>query len=324
MQATRIIMKAQGGPEVMEMEEITLPPPGPGEVTLEQTAIGLNFLDLYQRSGAIPLPLPSPLGMEAAGKVVAVGEGVTDLTVGDRVAYAGVLGSYATARNAPAARMVKIPDGVSGEVVAASLLKGLTVSYLMGRTYKVKAGDPVLFWAASGGVGQIAGQWGADLGATMIGVTGGAENCALLRDLGYAYAIDRTTEDVAARVREITDGKGVPVVYDSVGAASYEASLDCLAPLGMFVSFGATTGPVPPIPAGVLQAKGSLFFTRPTLVDYMRARSDLDHAASELFDRLLAGTVRVNVNHRWPLSEMADAHIALQSGRTTGSTVLFP
>lgn len=324
METTRVIITAPGGPEALEFETVPLPAPAPGEVQIEQTAIGLNYLDTYQRSGMIPMPLPAQMGTEAAGRVIAVGDGVADLAVDDRVAYAGVMGSYASHRNVPAGRMVKLPDGISDEVAAATLLKGLTVSYLMGRTYKVQRGDPVLFWAASGGVGQLAGQWGADLGAEMIGVTGGAENCALIKGLGYAHALDRTTDDIAARVREITGGKGVPVVYDSVGAASFDASLACLAPIGMFVSFGATTGPAPPVPALVLQNAGSLFFTRPTLVHYMAARGDLEHAAKELFDRLIAGTLRVNINARRPLSEIADAHRALESGSTTGSTVLIP
>ncbi|SMY08026.1 quinone oxidoreductase family protein [Flavimaricola marinus] len=323
METTRVVIRVPGGPDALEFETIDLPPPGPGEVQLEQTAIGLNYLDTYQRSGAIPLPLPAPMGTEAAGRVVAVGDGV-DLQVGDRVAYAMLPGSYATHRNVPAARMVKLPDGISDEVAAATLLKGLTVSYLMGRTYKVQKGDPVLFWAASGGVGQLAGQWGADLGAEMIGVTGGAANCALIKELGYAHALDRNTDDIAARVREITGGKGVPVVYDSVGAASFDASLASLAPMGMFVNFGATTGQPPPVAALTLQNNGSLFFTRPTLLHYMAARADLEHAATELFDRLLAGTPHVNINARRPLSEIAEAHTALESGTTTGSTVLIP
>jgi NADPH:quinone reductase len=254
MEATRVVIKAPGGPEAMVLEKVILPPPGPGEVQVEQTAIGLNYLDVYMRSGMIPLPLPAALGTEAAGHVIAVGEGV-DLRVGERVAYAGIVGSYATHRNLPAARMVRLPDGVTDEVAAASLLKGLTVSYLLGRTYRVQKGDPVLFWAASGGVGQLAGQWGADLGAEMIGVTAGAENCALIRGLGYAHALDRKTEDIAARVREITGGKGVPVVYDSVGKASFDVSLACLRPMGMLVSFGATTGPAPPVAAATLQKR---------------------------------------------------------------------
>jgi NADPH:quinone reductase len=323
MEATRVVIKAPGGPEAMVLETVTLPPPGPGEVQVEQTAIGLNYLDVYMRSGMIPLPLPAALGTEAAGHVIAVGEGV-DLRVGERVAYAGIVGSYATHRNLPAARMVRLPDGVTDEVAAASLLKGLTVSYLLGRTYRVQKGDPVLFWAASGGVGQLAGQWGADLGAEMIGVTAGAENCALIRGLGYAHALDRKTDDIAARVREITGGKGVPVVYDSVGKASFDVSLACLRPMGMLVSFGATTGPAPPVAAATLQNGGSLFYTRPTLQHYMAARADLDHAAGELFARLTDGRVKVNIGSRRPLSEIVAAHVALESGDTTGSTVLVP
>lgn len=324
MQTTRYIINAPGGPEALEAQSIELSPPGPGEVQLEHTAIGLNYLDTYQRSGMIPLPLPAPMGMEAAGRVIAVGDGVTALEIGDRVAYAMLLGSYAHHRNAPADRLVKLPDDISDTVAAATLLKGLTVSYLMGQTYKVQSGDTVLFWAASGGVGQLAGQWGADLGATMIGVTGGAENCAQIKELGYSHALDRNTDDIAKRVREITDGRGVPVSYDSVGAASFDASINSLAPLGYLVSFGATTGPVPPVSPQLLQSKGSLFFTRPSLADYAKSRTDLERHAKELFGRLSAGTLTVNIGAERPLSEIAEAHTALESGTTTGSTVLIP
>ena len=239
---TRVMIDAQGGPEVMRLVEADLPPPGPGEVQLDQAAIGLNYMDVYQRSGLYKLDLPSPLGLEAAGTVTAIGAGVEGLAEGDRVAYGGVLGAYAGRRNAPAARMVAVPDGVQLEIAAAALMKGMTVEYLLERCFKVQPGQKVLFWAASGGVGQLAGQWGAHLGAEMIGVTSGAENCDRARAQGYAHAIDRTSEDVAARVREITGGEGVPVVYDAVGKASFDASIASLGVYGMFVSFGATTG----------------------------------------------------------------------------------
>ena len=324
MKATRIVMRTQGGPEVMEVEEVDLAPPGHGEVQIAQTAIGLNFMDVYQRSGAYKMALPSPLGLEAAGEVVAVGEGVEDFRPGMRVAYAGALGAYASARNAPAARCIALPDDVPDEVAAAVLMKGLTVEYLLERTYPVKAGQQVLFWAASGGVGQIAGQWGKHLGAEMIGVTSGAANCEAILGLGYAHAIDRKAGAVAARVAEITGGKGVPVVYDSVGAASFEASIGSLSTFGMFVSFGATTGPAPDVSPHLLQTSGSLYFTRPTLADYAASREDLLHSAGRTFDLLRQGAISVNVAQRFSLGEIADAHRAIESGETTGSTVLTP
>ena len=324
MKTTRVVIHEQGGPSVMQLEQADLAPPGPGELQLEQTAIGLNYMDVYQRSGAYKLALPSPLGLEAAGRVIAVGPEVQGFAVGDRVAYGPVLSAYASHRNVPAARVVKVPDGISDETAAAILMKGTTVEYLLNRTRKVQPGEPVLFWAASGGVGQLAGQWGRHLGATMIGVTAGAENCRRILDLGYAHAIDRKTEDVAARVREITGGKGVPVVYDSVGAASFQASIDSLAPYGLFVSYGATTGEAPPVPPSLLQHKGSLFFTRPTLADYIRHRADLEHAASEIFRLVQAGVLHVNIDQRRPLAEVVQAHEALEAGTTTGSTVLLP
>ena len=321
---TRVVIDAQGGSDVMRLEETELPPPGPGEVQVEQAAIGLNYMDVYQRSGAYKLDLPSPLGLEAAGTVVAIGEGVDGLAEGDRVAYAGVLGAYARLRNAPAARMVKVPDGIDFDTAAAALMKGMTVEYLLERCYKVQPGQAVLFWAASGGVGQIAGQWGRHLGAEMIGVTSGAENCARARDMGYAHAIDRNGEDVAARVREITGGDGVPVVYDSVGRASFEASIASLGVYGMFVSFGATTGPAPAVTPDLLQKSGSLYFTRPTLANYVGSRKDLEHSAGRVFDMLASGDLKVPVSQRRPLAEVAAAHDELEAGTTTGSIVFAP
>lgn len=324
MMAKRIMMQETGAPEVMRMEDVDLAPPGEGEVQLRQTAIGLNYMDVYQRSGYYPMEVPSPLGLEAVGEITAVGPGVEGLAVGDRVVYGGVLGAYATARNAPAARVIKIPDGISDDVAAAALMKGMTVEYLLERTYKVQPGDKVLFYAASGGVGQIAGQWGKHLGAEMIGVTSGAENCARALELGYAHAIDRKTEDIAARVKEITDGAGVPVVYDSIGKATYQASLASLATYGMFVSFGATTGEAPPVKPSELQHGGSLYFTRPTLANYVGPRADLEHSAGRVFEMILGGHVTVNINQRRPLAEVVAAHRELEAGATTGSTVLIP
>lgn len=320
----RVIMNETGAPEVMQIEEIELPPPGEGEVQIRQTAIGLNYMDIYQRSGYYPMKVPSPLGLEAAGEIIAIGAGVTGLDVGDRVVYGGVLGAYASARNAPAARVVKIPDGISDEIAAASLMKGMTVEYLLERTYKVKPGDKVLFYAASGGVGQIAGQWGNYLGAEMIGVTSGAENCKRALEQGYAHAIDRKSEDIVQRVKEITGGVGVPVVYDSIGKATFEASLACLATYGMFVSFGATTGEAPAVAPSVLQHGGSLYFTRPTLANYVGPRADLEHSAGRVFEMILGGHVKVNINQRRPLSEVAAAHADLEAGMTTGSTIFLP
>jgi len=324
MEATRVVIRAQGGPNVMEIETIDLAPPAAGEVQIEQTAVGLNFMDVYQRSGMYPLSMPSALGLEAAGKVTAVGDGVADISVGDRVVYGGVLGAYASHRNAPAARCIRLPDDISDEVAAAVLMKGITVEYLLNRTFKVQAGQDVLFWAASGGVGQLAGQWGKHLGARMIGVTSGPENCAEALKNGYAEVIDRNTEDVGARVRELTSGKGVPVVYDSVGAASFDASIASLATYGLFVSYGATTGPAPDVSPHLLQVKGSLYFTRPTLANYVAERADLEHAASETFRLIREGVLQVNINQRYPLTEIVAAHVALESGTTTGSTVLTP
>lgn len=322
--ARRIMMNETGAPEVMQFEEVDLAAPGEGEVQIRQTAIGLNYMDIYQRSGYYPMKTPSPLGLEAAGEITAVGPGVAGLSVGDRVVYGGVLGAYASARNAPAARMIKIPDGISDELAAASLMKGMTVEYLLERTYKVKPGDKVLFFAASGGVGQIAGQWGKYLGAEMIGVTSGPDNCARALEQGYAHAIDRKSEDIVARVKEITGGAGVPVVYDSIGKATYETSMACLATYGLFVSFGATTGEAPAVKPSELQHGGSLYFTRPTLANYVGPRADLEHSAGRVFDMILGGHITVNINQRRPLAEVATAHTDLEAGKTTGSTILLP
>lgn len=324
MKTTRVVIRSQGGPEVMELETLDLPAPAAGEVQIEQTALGLNYMDIYQRSGAYKMNLPSPLGLEAAGKVVAVGDDVDGFAIGDRVAYGPVLGAYATHRNAPAARVLKIPDGIDDQIAAAVLMKGTTVEYLLTRTYKIKAGENVLFWAASGGVGQLAGQWGNHIGANMIGVTSGAENCAAILKLGYAHAIDRKTEDVAERVKEITGGKGVPVVYDSVGAASFDASIASLSRYGMFVSYGATTGEAPAVAPSLLQHSGSLYFTRPTLADYIADRADLEHAANEIFRLVLSGVLKVNINKTYPLDQVQDAHHALEDASLTGSTLLIP
>lgn len=308
----------------MMLESVELGPPGDGEVQVAQSAIGLNYMDVYQRSGHYPLDLPSALGLESAGRITAIGPGVTDFAVGDRVVYGGVLGAYATHRNAPAARTIKLPDDIPEDVAAAVLMKGMTTEYLLERCYKVQPGQNVLFFAASGGVGQLAGQWGKYLGARMIGITSGAENCALIKTLGYAEAIDRTAENIVDRVKALTDDKGVPVVYDSIGKATFETSIASLATYGMFVSYGATTGEAPPVPPSLLQKAGSLYFTRPTLANYVGPRADLEHAAGRVFDMIRGGHLTVNINQRWALSDVAEAHKALEAGTTTGSTILTP
>jgi NADPH2:quinone reductase len=309
----------------MKLETVSVPEPAAGEALVRQTACGINYLDTYHRSGLYQLPMPSGVGSEAAGVVESVGAGVTDVKPGDRVAYVhNVPGSYASHRIMPAARLVKLPDQVSDEVAAATMLKGMTVEYLLNRTYQVKAGDFVLFWAAAGGVGLLAGQWGKHLGARMIGVAGGADKCRLAREHGYDEVIDRTREDVAERVKAITGGKGVPVVYDSVGKASFDASLTSLRPRGFFVSFGTTTGPPPPVEAATLQKRGSLYLTRPTLFTYISTGEELLASAGALFDLLTRGALRVHIGARYPLAEAARAHTDLEAGKTVGSSLLIP
>jgi len=320
----RIIIKKHGDPDVMQSDEFELSAPLEGEVQIKHTAVGLNYMDVYQRSGYYPMSLPTPLGLEAAGEIVALGEGVKNLKIGDRVVYGGLLGAYATARNAPASRVVKIPSDISDEIAAAALMKGMTVEYLMERTYKVQPGQKVLFFAASGGVGQIAGQWGKHLGAEMIGVTSGPKNCTRALELGYAHALDRNSDDIIERVKEITNGKGVPVVYDSVGKATYEQSLRCLATYGVFVSFGATTGEAPAVAPSVLQHGGSLYFTRPTLANYVAARTDLEHSANRVFEMIQSGKITINIDQKYPLEDIVSAHQQLETGTSTGSTVLIP
>jgi len=323
--ARAIRIAAQGGPDVMTIETVSLPEPAAGEVLIRQTAIGINYLDVYHRSGFYTLPLPSGVGSEAAGVVERTGPQVANLKAGDRVAYAGgAPGSYASHRIVPAARLVTIPDGVSDEVAAAVMLKGMTVEYLLNRCYPLKPGEFVLFHAAAGGVGLLAGQWGRHLGAKMIGVAGGAVKGRLAREHGYAEVIDRTREDVVERVKAITGGGGVSVVYDSVGKATFETSLKCLRPRGMFVSFGTTTGSPPPVEAGVLQKHGSLYFTRPTLVTYTAAREDLVASAAAVFDLVTRGVLTVHIGARYPLADAARAHADLEAGKTVGSSLLIP
>ena len=315
-----------GAPEVMRWEEITLAKPGPGLVHLRHTAVGLNYIDVYHRTGLYPLgELPATPGMEGAGVVAAVGEGVDEVSPGDRVAYAGLPpGAYAQERLIPAHRLVKLPDGISDQQAAGMMLQGMTVQYLLRSTFHVKPGDTILFHAAAGGVGLIACQWAKQLGATVIGTVGSPEKAKLAAAHGCDYPLLYRDEDWVERVRQITDGEGVPVVYDSIGKDTFMKSLDCLRPLGLMVSFGQASGPVGPFDAGVLAAKGSLFLTRPTLMTYTANREDLLASAGELFDVVMSGAVKIEVKQTYPLSEVARAHRDLEARKTTGSTVLLP
>jgi NADPH2:quinone reductase len=313
-----------GGPEVLKLEDVELPSPGPGQVRVKHTAIGVNFIDTYQRSGLYPVPLPSGLGLEAAGVVEALGADISELKVGDRVAYAGTLGAYAEANNVPADRVVKLPDGVSDETAAAALLKGMTAQYLLKRTFPVKRGDTILFHAAAGGVGLIACQWAKHLGVTVIGTVGSDDKIALAKANGCAHVLNTREEDWVKRLRELTAGKGVPVVYDSIGKDTWSGSLDCLSVRGFLVSFGNASGAVPPFEPGILSAKGSLYLTRPTLMHYTRTREELQETADDLFAAIASGAVKIAVHQRFKLSEARAAHEALHSRKTTGATVLIP
>jgi NADPH2:quinone reductase len=314
-----------GGPEVMKWVDVEVGEPGNGEIRIRQHAVGLNYIDVYFRTGLYPLPLPGGLGMEAAGEVTAVGAGVTDLKPGDRVAYvARPPGAYAQERVLPAAQVVKLPDALSYEQAASVMLQGLTAQYLLRRTYPVKPGDTILIQAAAGGVGLLVCQWAKALGATVIGTVGSDEKAEIAKAHGCDHAIVYTRENFTKRVREITNGAGVPVVYDSIGKDTMTASLDCLAPLGMFVSFGNASGPLPPLDSSELAGRGSLFFTRPTLFTYIGKRADYDAMSAELFDVLVSGKVKTSINQRYPLADVAKAHEELESRRTTGSTILLP
>ncbi len=315
----------RGGPEVLRLEEQAVGTPSRGEARVRHTAIGVNFIDTYHRTGLYPVPLPSGLGVEGAGLVEAVGEDVKHLQVGDRVAYAGgPPGAYSEARLVAADRLLKLPDGISDRLAAAGMLKGLTVQYLVRRTYRVKAGDTVLFHAAAGGVGLIACQWLKALGAMVIGTAGSEEKAALAKAHGADHVIVYTRESVPARVRELTGGRGVPVVYDSVGTDTFQASLECLQPLGLLVSFGNASGPVPPFELGILAQKGSLYVTRPTLVTYTARREDLESMAAELFEMVQSRKVKIAVQRTFPLADAAQAHRELEGRRTTGSSILLP
>jgi NADPH2:quinone reductase len=314
-----------GGPEVLTWEEVEVGDPGPGEVRVRQTAVGLNYIDVYGRTGLYPPDeLPFIPGMEGAGVVTAVGEGVRDLKVGRRVAYAGPIGGYAEERLVAADRVVRIPDGVSDETAAAIMLKGMTAQYLLRRTYKVGPDTTLLFHAAAGGVGMIACQWAASLGATVIGTVGSAGKALIARSHGCTYVINYREEDVVAKVQEYTKGAGVDVVYDSVGKDTFPTSLDCLKPLGMWVSFGQSSGPVPEFRINLLAQKGSLFATRPALGDYIATRKDLVATANDLFDVIAKGKVKIAINQTYPLVEAERAHRELEGRLTTGSTLLIP
>ncbi len=314
-----------GGPEVMEYVDIEVGEPGAGEARVRHHAIGLNYIDVYFRTGLYPQPLPSGIGMEGAGVVEAIGPGVTEVKVGDRVAYAcRPPGAYAEARVMRAADLVTLPDAIDFETAAAMMLQGMTVQYLFRRTFPLKGGETILFHAAAGGVGLIACQWAKALGVTMIGTVGSDEKAALAKAHGCTHTINYNTEDFQARVKEITGGKGVPVVYDSIGADTFIKSLDCLSPLGMMVSYGSASGPVPPFSLQELASRGSLFITRPTLFAYTASRSDLVTTANELFDMVVSGKVKIDINQRYALKDVQQAHIDLESRKTTGSTILLP
>ena len=314
-----------GGPEVLTLQEVSVPPPAAGEARVRNTAIGVNFIDIYHRTGLYKLPLPAGLGMEAAGVVESVGADVTRVKPGDRVAYASApVGAYSEAVNVGETRLVKLPDGVPDDIAAASLLKGMTAHYLLRRTYPVKKGEFILFHAAAGGVGMIAVQWAAKLGAIVIATVGSPEKVAFAQRLGAAHVIVATAENIPSRVREITGGRGVPVVYDSIGRDTFMASLDSLAPLGLFVSFGNASGPVPPFDAQLLSQKGSLYFTRPTLGHYITGPAQLDAAAGELFTMIAHGLIQIRPPQKFKLSQAADAHRAIESRQTQGSLVLIP
>jgi len=314
-----------GGPDVMKWIDVEVGDPGEGEIRLRQTAVGLNYIDVYFRTGLYPQPLPAGLGMEAAGEVTAVGAGVSGLKAGDRVAYvARPPGAYAQERVLRAEQVVKLPDAISDEAAASLMLQGLTAQYLLRRTYRVKAGDTILIQAAAGGVGLLVCQWAKALGATVIGTVGSDDKAQVAKAHGCDHAIVYTREDFAARVREITNGAGVPVVYDSIGKDTFTKSLDCLAPLGMFVSFGNASGPLPPIDSSELVGRGSLFFTRPTLFSYIAKRADYDAMAAELFGVVASGKVKTSINQRYALKDVGAAHADLEARRTTGSTILLP
>lgn len=313
-----------GGPEVLSWDAVDVGSPAPGQARIRHTAVGLNFIDTYYRSGLYPLPLPAVLGSEAAGVVLEVGAGVTEVGVGDRVAYAGPVGAYSEERLVAADRLVPLPDDVDDRVAAAAILKGMTAQYLLRRTHRVEAGETILLHSAAGGVGLIAAQWARSLGATVIGTVSTDAKAVLARQAGCDHVVVTSRESFVDRVREITGGAGVRVVYDAVGKDTFDGSLDCLSPLGLMVSFGNASGAVPPVSPLVLSQKGSLFLTRPTLMTYTARREDLLATAADLFAVLRSGVVKVRIDATFPLREAAAAQAALEARKTTGSTVLLP
>lgn len=326
MMSHAIRIHAHGDASVLSWDEVDVLTPGVGEAQVRQTAVGLNFIDVYHRTGLYPVgDLPSGIGLEGAGVVESIGPGVSEVRPGDRVAYAGgPLGAYAELRNIPAHRLLKLPDGISDQLAAGMMLQGMTAEYLLRRTYPVKAGETVLVHAAAGGVGLIACQWASHLGATVIGTVSTDQKAELAHAHGCAHPIVYTREDFVQRVKEITDGAGVPVVYDSVGKDTFMGSLDCLRPRGLLVSFGQASGPVAPFDIGLLNQKGSLYITRPSLMWYTKERAELVESAEALFDVVGSGAVRIEVNQSFPLSEAAKAHRALEARQTIGSSVLLP
>ncbi len=314
----------QGGPEVLQVDDVAVGEPGPGQVRIRHTAIGVNFVDTYQRSGLYPMQLPQVAGNEGAGVVEAVGPNVTELKQGNRVAYTGLTGSYCEQRVVPADRMVKLPQGISDEQAASMMLKGLTVHYLIFTTYEVKKGDTVLWHAAAGGVGLIACQWLKALGVTIIATAGSDEKTALAKAHGATHVINYRKEKFVERVRALTDGKGVPVVYDGVGKDTWEGSLDCLRPRGLIASFGNASGPVAPVNLGILAAKGSLYVTRPTLATHIASRADLVERSNSLFEAVTSGKVKIETTARYKLADAQQAHRDLEGRKTTGSVVLIP
>lgn len=320
-----IRIEATGGPEVLCCVDVPDAAPGPGEARVRNAAIGVNYIDVYHRTGLYPLPLPSGIGLEGAGVVEAVGSGVEDVVVGDRVAYAwGPPGAYSESRVMPAKHLVRLPPSIADDTAAAMMLKGMTAEYLLRRVFPVQPGQTVLFHAAAGGVGLLAGQWLNAIGAIAIGTVGTEEKAELARAHGYLHVIVYTRDDFVARVREITEGKGVPVVYDSVGRATFEGSIDCLRPRGMLASFGNASGPVPAFDPGLLSRKGSLYLTRPTLMAYTATREELLDSASALFTMVERGSVRPRIGGRYALADAAQAHRDLEARRTTGSLLLLP
>jgi NADPH2:quinone reductase len=317
-------IEKHGGPEVLKIEDIDVGEPGPDELRIRQTAIGLNFIDTYHRSGLYPLKLPSGIGSEGAGVVEAVGAGVADFKRGDRVAYAGLLGAYADVRLVPAARVVRLPSYVDDETAAALMLKGMTAYYLLHLTFPVHRGDWILVHAAAGGVGSVLVPWAKSIGARVIGTAGGAEKCALAREYGCDHAIDYRAQDFVAEVKRITEGRGVDVVYDAVGKDTLVKSLDCLKRRGMAVTFGNASGKPPAIEPHLLTAKGSLYLTRPTLADYVTTRKELDQAAEAVFDAVKKETIKADVRQRYALRDVAQAHADLEARKTTGTTLLIP